>query len=63
MTTEFLRGQREGWIHPALPCEGAAHLLCALIGGLVIDREIGLTGGKKAIAETLSRLFRIYFLA
>lgn len=63
LTEAFLTGQREGWIHPALPCEGAAHLLCALMGGLVIDREIGLTEGQAAIAKTLSRLFRIYFLA
>lgn len=63
MAQEFLRGQREGWIHPALPCEGAAHLLCALIGGLIIDREIGLTAGRAAVASTLARLFRIYFLS
>lgn len=63
MAQEFLRGQQEGWIHPALPCEGAAHLLCALIGGLIIDREIGLTAGRAAVASTLARLFRIYFLS
>lgn len=62
LAREFLQGQKEGWIHPALPCEGAAHLLCALLGGLIIDREIGLTAGRAAAASALAKLFRVYFL-
>ena len=37
---------------------GAAHLLCAVITGLLFERDIGLTSGRAETARTLAKLCR-----
>ena len=56
-------GQREGWVRADVNGLGAAHLLCAVITGLLFERDIGLTTGRAETARTLAKLCRDHLMS
>ncbi len=52
------RGKQGGWIRTDVDSLGAAHLLCAVITGLLFERDIGLTTGRAETARTLAKFCR-----
>lgn len=58
LAERLVAGQREGWVRADVNGLGAAHLLCAVITGLLFERDIGLTSGRAETARTLAKLCR-----
>ncbi|QIL45127.1 TetR/AcrR family transcriptional regulator [Acidovorax sp. HDW3] len=56
LAQELLRGQKNGWVRPALNCVGAANMILALFSGLLFDAEMGIDIDFQANASALADL-------
>lgn len=61
LTRELKRGQKAGWVRPALDCAGAANLLLAMFTGLQFEAEVSRVDAA-ATARALSDLVSNHFL-
>jgi hypothetical protein len=57
------RGQSEGWVRKSLDCEGAASLILALFGGLMIESELGSAPEATSAARAMGDLVRCFILS
>ncbi len=56
-------GQSEGWVRRSLDCEGAASLILALFGGLMIESELRAAPDAISAARAMGDLVRCFILS